>query len=220
MSANSEGGLRVDLVDQDVWETFKCLKAGRWQDRTNAWAGEMAVWLIALAALQRTYIAASVPGCLSSVSLAVRKAISKSDLRRKGFISFETQVTLYHWRKARQELKQTMQQCCLLACPVAFSLCFLMYPRSTCSGVALRTLGWAFPQQSVVKKVFYSVVCSQSDGGSSSVLFQDSSSFCQVDKKYPPPSSGHYRPYTFVVHRRTSCQSTHTPKINLFKKNR
>jgi hypothetical protein len=46
-----------------------------------------------------------------------------------------------------------MEECCLLAC----SACFLIEPRMTCPGMASSTMGWAFQDQSQIKKMSYTL---------------------------------------------------------------
>lgn len=50
----------------------------------------------------------------------------------------------------KRELK-AIEEGCLLAC----SVCFIIYTRTICPGVVPPTVGWAFPHQSIIKKMHH-----------------------------------------------------------------
>lgn len=64
-------------------------------------------------------------------------------------------ITAYHWGAPGQEFKQKQRQepwntgLLLVSCLV----CFPTQPRTTCPRLAPPTVGWAFPHQSVIKKM-------------------------------------------------------------------
>lgn len=63
--------------------------------------------------------------------------------------------------RTEQKLKagikaEAMEDICLLACSLdSFLDMLLILPRTTCLGVALPTVDWAFPHQSLIKKMPY-----------------------------------------------------------------
>lgn len=63
--------------------------------------------------------------------------------------------------RTEQKLKagikaETMEDICLLACSLdSFLDTLLILPGTTCLGVALPTVDWAFPHQSLTKKMPY-----------------------------------------------------------------
>jgi hypothetical protein len=92
-----------------------------------------------------------------------------------------------HSRKMEEELMQRawkvmLNDLVLIAC----SACFLIEPRTTSSGMAIPTMGWALPCQSLVKKMPYRLAYGPVlwrqflKGGS---FLSDDLSLCQVDIK-------------------------------------
>lgn len=74
----------------------------------------------------------------NSKGISVMKTMKKSDFE-KCFFFFLWSYSLQE-EKSGQELEagtaaETLAKCCLLACSLAFSVCFLIQPRRTCSGV-------------------------------------------------------------------------------------
>lgn len=100
------------------------------------------------AILPKTHAMASI-SVLIRVSIAV---IKHHDQKQLG--EGRTYFTLYHAGKSGLEVKPRSQWITAywLASP-SLSACCLLYPRATCLGVALPTVGWILPHQSLIRKV-------------------------------------------------------------------
>jgi hypothetical protein len=74
----------------------------------------------------------------------------KNNMGRKVFIWF----TEHHRKKAGTERKRPWKNTAHWLPALAYSICFLIYPRTTCPWMAPPTVAWTFPHQLSIKKMF------------------------------------------------------------------
>jgi hypothetical protein len=83
---------------------------------------------------------------------------------RKGLLELHFHSTVHHWRKSgrdpggrswcRGHGGMLLTGLLIMAC----SPCFLIEPRANSPGMALPTMGWALPNQLLIKKLLYSQI--------------------------------------------------------------
>jgi hypothetical protein len=125
--------------------------------------------------------------------------VAKSKLGRKGFNLAYTSISLFiiegsqkrnsnrsgTWRQELMQRPRGSAVYCLVLHGL-LRLHFLIGPRTTSTGIAAPTMGWALPHQSLIKKMFYMTAYRQTLWRhflNSGCLLSDDPRFCQVDIK-------------------------------------
>lgn len=98
-----------------------------------------------------------IPDCYSCLCIIVNKHCCQSNLESKGFIYFILQLIVNHEEKSGQELRilsRSHRGIPVTGLPLtACSPCFPIQLRTICPVVALPSVGWALPLQSLIHKM-------------------------------------------------------------------